>query len=121
MQVLALVEGIDQPCYRYRLEAFAWSMAQQGLYLEAVPLRNGLWARVAQLLAVRRAEVVILQRKLLPLWQLALLRRTAKRLIYDVDDALFHATAPRQGTGQRHACPAPRRHGPRMGPGDRRQ
>ncbi len=89
MQVLALVEGIEQPCYRYRLEAFAWSMAQQGLYLEAVPLRRGLLARVAQLLAARRAEVVILQRKLLPLWQLALLRRAAKRLIYDVDDALF--------------------------------
>ena len=41
MQVLALIEGVDQPCYRYRLEAFAWSMAQQGLYLQASPLRKG--------------------------------------------------------------------------------
>ena len=89
MQVLALIEGTDHPCYRYRLEAFAWSMAQQGLYLEALPLRRGLLPRIAQLFSVRRADVVILQRKLLPLWQLALLRGAAKRLIYDVDDALF--------------------------------
>ncbi len=89
MQVLALVEGVDQPCYRYRLEAFAWSMAQQGLYLQVSPLRRRLLPRIAQLLAAGRAEVVILQRKLLPLWQLALLRGAAKHLIYDVDDALF--------------------------------
>jgi glycosyltransferase involved in cell wall biosynthesis len=106
MHVLALVEGIGQPCYRYRLEAFAWSMAQQGLYLEAVPLRKGLLARVAQLAAARRADLVILQRKLLPLWQLALLRRAAKRLIYDVDDALFqrdsyHARGPASPTRAR--------------------
>ena len=99
MQVLALIEGTDHPCYRYRLEAFAWSMAQQGLYLEALPLRRGLLPRIAQLFSVRRADVVILQRKLLPLWQLALLRGAAKRLIYDVDDALFqrdsyHARGP---------------------------
>jgi glycosyltransferase involved in cell wall biosynthesis len=89
MQVLALIEGTGHPCYRYRLEAFAWSMAQQGLYLEAIPLRRGLLPRIAQLFSMRRADVVILQRKLLPLWQLALLRRAAKRLIYDLDDALF--------------------------------
>ena len=99
MQVLALIESVDQPCYRYRLEAFAWSMAQQGLYLQASPLRKALVPRMAQLWAARRAEVVILQRKLLPLWQLALLRGAAKRLIYDVDDALFqrdsyHARGP---------------------------
>ena len=33
--------------------------------------------------------MVLLQRKLLQPWQLWLLRRAAKRLVYDVDDALF--------------------------------
>ena len=89
MQVLALIEGVNQPCYRYRLEAFAWSMAERGLLLEAVPLEKPLFRRVRQLLAVRRADVVILQRKLLPRWQLALLRWAAKRLVYNVNDAVF--------------------------------
>src|SRR4029077_302163 len=36
-----------------------------------------------------RADLVILQRKLLPAWQLALLRRTTGALLYDFDDAVF--------------------------------
>jgi len=35
-------------------------------------------------------DVVLLQRRLLPAYQLWFLRRTARRLIYDFDDALFH-------------------------------
>jgi glycosyltransferase involved in cell wall biosynthesis len=38
--------------------------------------------------AAGRFAGVILQRKLLPCWQLALLRRRAKRLIFDFDDAI---------------------------------
>jgi len=88
MRVLALIESAGHVCYRYRLNALAWDLAQEGLFLEARPFGKGL-ARIADLLAARRAEIVILQRKLLPAWQLALLRRMAKCLVYDVDDALF--------------------------------
>ena len=90
MKVLALIENAEHVCFRYRLNALAWAMAEQGLYLEGVPLEKALGARLRQLLAIGRADVVILQRKLLPAWQLALLRRRAKFLVYDVDDALFH-------------------------------
>ncbi len=89
MRVLALAEGPNHVCCRYRIEAFGWSLAERGLELEILPLDGDTLRRVPQLLAARRADVVILQRKLLPLWQLALLRRLARRLIYDVDDALY--------------------------------
>ncbi|HUT12839.1 MAG TPA: glycosyltransferase family 4 protein [Thermoguttaceae bacterium] len=89
MKVLALIQGPDHVCYRYRIEALAWAVAERGLYLEAAPLRKGAIARVRQFLAARQADVVILQRRLLPIWQLALLRRFVPRLIYDVDDAVF--------------------------------
>ena len=89
MKALALIEGLDHVCYRYRIEAFAWPLAERGWTLEAVPLRrNALW-RSGQLWAARQADVVILQRKLLPLWQLWTLRRNARCLIYDFDDAVF--------------------------------
>ncbi len=89
MKVLALIEGPNHVCYRYRIEAFAWALAERGWQLEVVPLRKGTVPRIAQLRAAGRADAVILQRKLLPIWQLALLRRWARRLIYDVDDAVF--------------------------------
>jgi len=89
MKILALIEGPDHVCYRYRIEAFAWAMAERGLFLDGVPLVKKTLGRIRQLVGACRADVVILQRKLLPVWQLALLRRSARCLIYDVDDALF--------------------------------
>jgi hypothetical protein len=89
MKVLALIESPDHVCYRYRVEAFAWALAERGLLLESAPLNRGTLARLARFRDAGQADVVILQRKLLPLWQLQLLRRAARRLIYDVDDSLF--------------------------------
>ncbi len=88
MKVLALIESADHVCYRYRFNALAWYLAEEGLLLEALPIQRGL-RRIPTLLAGSRSEIVILQRKLLPAWQLALLRRNAKCLVYDIDDALF--------------------------------
>ena len=89
MKVLALIEAAGHVCYRYRIEPFAPAMAERGMLLESAPLQTGAAARLRQFRACRRADVVILQRKLLPVWQLTLLRRSARRLIYDVDDAVF--------------------------------
>src|SRR5580693_7845747 len=88
MKVLALIESANHVCYRYRFNALAWYLAEEGLLLEALPIQRGL-RRIPALLAGSRAEIVILQRKLLPAWQLALLRRNVKCLVYDIDDALF--------------------------------
>jgi len=89
MKVLALIEAPGHVCYRYRIEAFAWALAERGLHLEAAPLCRGVWPRWRQIAAARRADLVVLQRKLLPIWQLCALRRAAKALVYDFDDAVF--------------------------------
>ena len=88
MKALALIDSADHVCFRYRLNAMAWALVQEGLLLEALPIQSG-FRRISNLLAGKRAEIVILQRKLLPAWQLAILRRNAKCLVYDIDDALF--------------------------------
>ncbi len=89
MRVLALVEQPNHVCYRYRIAAFAPALAAAGIDLEAEPIARGLVARLAQIRRVRDADAVILQRKLLPIWQLAWLRRHCRRLAYDFDDALY--------------------------------
>jgi len=89
MRLVALIEALDHVCYRYRVEAFAWALGEHGLTLEPAPLGGGTLGRVRQLRAARRADVVLLQRKLLPLWQLRILRHAAPCLIYDVDDAVY--------------------------------
>ncbi len=89
MRVLALVSGTDHVCYRYRIEAFAWALAEQDLLLEAAPISRNVWKRIGQFRSARRFNLVILQRKLLPFWQLRLLRRAAPCLIFDFDDAVY--------------------------------
>jgi glycosyltransferase involved in cell wall biosynthesis len=90
MKVLALTEGPNHVCYRYRIEAFAMALAQRGWTLESLPLAMQTFQRSSQLRAAADADVVILQRRLLPLWQLRMLRKAAKVLVYDFDDALFY-------------------------------
>ncbi|HEX4147537.1 MAG TPA: glycosyltransferase family 4 protein [Pirellulales bacterium] len=90
MQVLALTEGPNHVCYRYRIAPFADALRDRGWQLSALPLAPRTLERGSQLRAAASADVVILQRKLLPLWQLRALRRWARVLIYDFDDALFH-------------------------------
>ncbi|MEI8375522.1 MAG: glycosyltransferase family 4 protein [Planctomycetota bacterium] len=92
MKVLALIESADHVCYRYRFNALAWDLAQEGLLLDALPIEKG-FGRISTLLAGSHADIVVLQRKLLPAWQLAILRQNAKCLVYDIDDALFRHDA----------------------------
>ena len=89
-RVLALIECPDHVCYRYRIAAFAAAVGERGFEIEAAAIRRGILARSAQLLGAGRADVVVLQRKLLAVAHLRLLRRVARRLVYDVDDAVFH-------------------------------
>lgn len=89
MKMLALTEAPNHVCYRYRLEAFAPALNARGWTLESLPLESHTFARSPQLRAAAGADVVVLQRRLLPLWQLRMLRKAARRLVYDFDDALF--------------------------------
>jgi hypothetical protein len=90
LKLLALTEGPDHVCYRYRVAPFARALARAGWQIDCRPLARSPLVRWRQLRAASAADAVLLQRKLLPWWQLSILRRSAKQLIYDFDDALFH-------------------------------
>lgn len=87
--VLALVESESHVCCRYRLAAFrpALEVAGHTLTLRALP--RDVIARLRLYAAARRFDVVVLQRKLLALPELVILRRFARRLVFDFDDALW--------------------------------
>ncbi len=89
IQLLALVESPDHVCYRYRVAAFSDALRHRGIELRSEVLARGTLGRLRQFVRAHRADVVLLQRRLLPVWQLILLRRAARSLIYDVDDAVY--------------------------------
>lgn len=89
MKVLALVERPDHVCCRYRIAAFQQQLQLAGIALEIEPLPSGWFARLRRYQHVAEYDAVVLQRKLLSLVELYWLRRHAKRLIFDFDDAIW--------------------------------
>jgi len=89
VKLAALVEADDHVCCRYRLAAFRAPLAAAGHSLELHPLPRTLNGRLALGRGLANYDAVILQRKLLPRFVLALLRRRVRRLIFDFDDALW--------------------------------
>jgi glycosyltransferase involved in cell wall biosynthesis len=89
VRVVALVESEDHVCCRYRVAAFRESFAADGHTLDIHPLPRSTFGRLAIGRDFSNADVVIVQRKLLPRWAVALLRRRVRRLIFDYDDAVW--------------------------------
>ncbi|WZO96420.1 glycosyltransferase family 4 protein [Isosphaeraceae bacterium EP7] len=89
MQALALVETPDHVCCRYRIRPFLPALERAHCDVDIAGLERQPFARAGQLARAARPDVVLLQRKLLSGWQWALLRRQARRLVFDFDDAVF--------------------------------
>jgi len=89
VRLAALVESNDHVCTRYRLRAFEPRLRAAGHTLELHPLPKNWWGRLTIANSVRDADVVVLQRKLLSRPEVALVRRRARRLWFDFDDALW--------------------------------
>lgn len=90
MEALAITEGLDHVCCRYRVRAFVPALERAGVSLRVEALRHDAAGRLAQLHRAGRYDVVLLQRKLLPGWQLDWLRARSRRLVFDFDDAVVY-------------------------------
>jgi len=88
MRVFCLVSSPDHVCCRYRLAALRPYLAAAGHSLELLRLPRLWWERLL-LFRKLRGQAVLIQRQLLPVWQLTLLRRWLRLLLVDVDDAIW--------------------------------
>lgn len=105
MHVTALVKSREHVCCRYRMAAFRPILERGGHGVSIRPWsRAWFFQRMIGTLFPGGAgeRALIVQRRLLPDWQLAVLRRGVRWLIYDFDDAIFlHSSYNPRG----HCCP----------------
>jgi glycosyltransferase involved in cell wall biosynthesis len=89
MRITALVKSHDHVCCRYRIAAFRSSLEEAGHQFDICPW-SGAWFLQQMLPSfLDDTDVLIVQRKLFPAWQLNLIRRRVRHLIYDFDDSIF--------------------------------
>ena len=89
-RLVVLVESPDHVCYRYRYAAYREGLRACGWELEPLVLKKSWALRLVQFAGLARTDAVVLQRRLLPVWQLFCLRRCVSTLLYDFDDALLY-------------------------------
>lgn len=86
MRVLALTFGnAAQASSFYRIFQYIEPLREAGIEITALPADTfSEWTRLAEY------DAIIVQKKLFSLGKVRLLRRRAKALVYDVDDAIWH-------------------------------
>ncbi len=89
MQITALVKSHDHVCCRYRVAAFQPSLQALGYPVHIRSWSNAWFLQQMVPSFLDASDVLLVQRKLFPAWQLKLLRRTVRTLIYDFDDSIF--------------------------------
>lgn len=86
--LLVISSEPDGPSVRHRWRAFAGDLEAAGVVLQVAPWPKDRAGRHATLVRAAGADGVVLSRRLLPRpWALRL-RRRARRLLYDLDDAM---------------------------------
>lgn len=90
LPVLAITSNLAQASSRLRVEALIAPLAARGFEMELVACPRGWHARRDLLRSAGDYHAVLLQRKLLDPWNWRLLRRHARRVIFDVDDAVCY-------------------------------
>lgn len=89
MRITALVKSREHVCCRYRVAAYHAHLESLGHAVEIRPWSTSWF--LCQLFPGLQSDIdcMIVQRKLLPAWQLNMLRRRVPRMIYDFDDSIF--------------------------------
>jgi len=90
--VLVITNNLKQASFRLRIEALVEILKTRGISLDIQVRPRGILARRQLLKTASQYDAVILQRKMLDPFDTRLLREKARKLFFDVDDAvMFHS------------------------------
>lgn len=89
MHVLFVVPRVDKASTRYRVLQYLPYLEKQGISFSIKELSKKARDWVALFQRVKQADVVFIQKKIFSKWEIFLIRRIAKRIIFDFDDSIM--------------------------------
>lgn len=89
LKTIALIEAPSHVSARYRIAAFVPALRNVGCSLSFAVIPRQALKRLLLFSKLRAFDAVLLQRRLLPSYQLIYLRLNARRLIFDFDDLVL--------------------------------
>lgn len=89
MKIAFLVKGLKTPRTRYRVVQYLPFLQKRGVAAKVIDVPRGASERWWIFRSLRDYDAVVIQKKLFSFLDFRLLRREAKRLIFDVDDAVM--------------------------------
>jgi glycosyltransferase involved in cell wall biosynthesis len=95
-RVLVITNNLNQASFRLRMQALIQPLFERGWELDVKVRPRGRLSRRRLLRSAADYDATILQRKLLDGFDARLLERCARRVFFDVDDAVMHC---RKGAG----------------------
>ena len=93
-RVLVITNNLEQASYRVRVAALIEPLRSRGFELDVHVRSRSVGERRDLFRRAGAYHAVLLQRKLLDPWDANLLRRHARRVLYDVDDAVMYHAKP---------------------------
>ena len=93
-RILVITNNLEQASYRVRVAALIEPLRRRGFELDVHVRSKSPGARRELFRSARDYHAVLLQRKLLDPSDANLLRRHARRILYDVDDAVMYHPKP---------------------------
>ncbi len=90
MKILFLVQGLDVAASRYRVLQYMPYLKEHGVEASVQPFPKGFIAKLKVFMSVRQYDILFIQRKRFPLLWLKLLRRNARKIVYDFDDSVMY-------------------------------
>ena len=90
MKILFLVQGLDVAASRYRVLQYLPYLKEHGVKATVQKFPKGFFAKLKVFKSVRQYDILFIQRKRFPVLWLKLIRKNAKKIVYDFDDSVMY-------------------------------
>ncbi len=95
MNILFLIQGFDVAASRYRVLQYIPFLKKEGIQVTVLRFPKGFFNKLKLFKGLNKYDILFIQRKRYPILWLKLIRKNARKIVYDFDDSIMHRSSKR--------------------------